>query len=91
MHTRLRVQRNQVALHFRFRRWHDSSTNKNEGMHMNLNLLATAGLVMIAYFTWSYYKLQARAAAKTAPIKVDPTIRVTRFDDIDDYHPGLIA
>ena len=27
--------------------WHNSSTNKNEGMYMNLNPLATAALVMI--------------------------------------------
>ena len=36
-------------------------------------------------------KIEIWPEGQSLAVKVDPTIRVTRFDDIDDYHPGLIA
>lgn len=36
-------------------------------------------------------KIEIWPEGQSSAVKVDPTIRVTRFDDIDDYHPGLIA
>lgn len=36
-------------------------------------------------------KIEIWPEGQSLVVKVDPMIRVTRFDDIDDYHPGLIA
>ncbi len=36
-------------------------------------------------------KIEIWPEGQSLVVKVDPTIRATRFDDIDEYHPGLIA
>lgn len=36
-------------------------------------------------------KIEVWPEGQSLAVEADPTIRVTRFDDMDDYHPGLVG